>query len=175
MKKIVWLFGITAGFILALGIFLSAVFNSHIDFNNSMYFGYAMMLLAFSLIFVGIKNYRDKYNNGLVSFGKAFQVGLLITLIASSMYVISWLIDYYYFIPDFADKYAAHAIEKLKASGAAAAEISRQTAAMESFKTMYKNPLFNILITYTEILPVGLVISLICALVLRKKTAVEIK
>jgi len=85
------------------------------------------------------------------------------------MYVIAWLIDYYVFIPDFADQYAAHMIEKLKARGASAAEISRQAAAMESFKTMYKNPLVNILLTYSEVIPVGLVLSLICALVLRKK------
>jgi hypothetical protein len=171
MKKVIWLPGLTAGSILALGIFLSAIYNNHIDFDKSMYFGYAMMLLAFSLIFVGVKNYRDKYNGGMVSFGKAFRIGFFITLIASTMYVISWLIDYYYFIPDFADKYAAHMLEKLKAGGASAAEISRQATAMESFKTMYKNPLFNILITYSEILPVGLLISLICAMVLRKKVS----
>ena len=169
MKKNVWLFGITAGVILAFGIFLSVVYNNYIDFDKGMYFGYAMMLLAFSLIFAGVKNFRDKYNNGVISFGKAFQIGLFITLIASTMYVVSWLIDYYYFIPDFADKYAAHTLEKLKASGTAAAEISRQTAQMESFKTMYKNPFFNILLTYSEILPVGLAVSVICAFVLRKK------
>jgi len=170
MKKTIWLYGIIAGTILALGIFLTAVYNTHIDFDKSMYFGYAMMLLAFSLTFVGIKNYRDKYNDGIISFGKAFRIGFFITLIASTMYVIAWLIDYYIFIPDFADKYAAHMLEKLKATGASAAEINRQATAMESFKTMYKNPLFNILLTYSEVIPVGLVISLICALVLRKKT-----
>jgi len=169
MKKNAWLFGIIAGSILAFGIFLSAFYNNHIDFDKSMYFGYAMMLLAFSLTFVGIKNFRDKYNNGVISFGKAFQAGLYITLIASTMYVISWLIDYYYFIPDFADKYAAHALEKMKAAGATAAELTRQAAAMENFKTMYKNPFYNILLTYSEVLPVGLVISLISAGVLRKK------
>ena len=88
------------------------------------------------------------------------------------MYVISWLIDYYYFIPDFADKYAAHAIEKLKADGASQAEIIRQSAAMESFKTMYKNPLINILLTYSEVIPVGLVVSLISALILKKKKSI---
>lgn len=169
MRKNVWLYGVIAGIILAFGIFISFVYSDHIDFDKGMYFGYAMMLLAFSLIFVGVKNYRDKYNNGVISFGKAFQIGLFITLIASSFYVISWLIDYYYFIPDFADKYAAHTLEKLKASGVSAAEISRQAAAMESFKTMYKNPFFNILLTYSEILPVGLLLSLVSALVLKKK------
>ena len=172
MKKNVWVFGIIAGAILALGIAISVVYNNHIDFDKGVYFGYAMMLLAFSLIFAGVKNFRDKYNNGVVSFGKAFRIGLYITLIASTMYVISWLIDYYYFIPDFADKYAAHAIEKLKADGASQAEIIRQSAAMDSFKTMYKNPLINILLTYSEVIPVGLVVSLISALILKKKKSI---
>ena len=69
MKKNVWVFGIIAGAILALGIAISVVYNNHIDFDKGVYFGYAMMLLAFSLIFAGVKNFRDKYNNGVVSFG----------------------------------------------------------------------------------------------------------
>ena len=167
--KIIYTFN--PGNILAFGILLSVVFNTHIDFDKSMYFGYAMMLLAISLIFAGVKNYRDKYNGGTVSFGKAFRIGLYITLIASTMYVVNWLIDYYYFVPDFADKYAAHMLDKLKAGGASAAEMTKQAAEMESFKTMYKNPFFNMLITYTEVLPVGLLLSLISAFVLRKKVA----
>ncbi len=171
MRKNIWQYGVISGIILAFGIFLTAAYHDQIDFDKSMYFGYAMMLLAFSLIFVGVKNYRDKYNGGSISFGRAFRIGLFITLIASTFYVASWLIDYYFFIPDFADKYAAHAIEKLKAGGASAAEISRQTIEMENFKTMYKNPFFNILLTYSEILPVGLLLSFISALVLKKKNA----
>jgi len=136
-----------------------------------MYFGYAMMLLAFSLIFVGVKNYRDKFNGGIIGFGKAFRLGFYIALIASSFYVLSWLIDYYFFIPDFAEKYAAHSLERLKASGASAAEISSQTLKMENFKSMYKNPVFVILMTYIEILPLGTILSLISAWVLKKKSA----
>lgn len=170
MKKNVWLYGTISGGILGLGMLATAIFNKYIDFDKSMYFGYALMLLAFSFIFVGVKNYRDKFNGGIIGFGKAFRLGFYIALIASSFYVVSWLIDYYFFIPDFADKYAAHMIEKLKAAGASAAEISNQAAKMESFKTMYKNPLFTILITYSEILPLGTLLSVISALVLKKKS-----
>jgi hypothetical protein len=170
MKKIVLVCGLIAGSIVsAMMIITMAIYTSTGNFENGMIYGYASMLLAFSLIFVGIKNYRDKYNSGIISFGKAFKIGLLITLIASTMYVVVWLINYYYFIPDFGEKYAAHMLEKLKASGASEIEMAKQTKEMASFSEMYKNPFFNALITYSEIIPVGLIVTFISSLILKKK------
>jgi Protein of unknown function (DUF4199) len=170
MKKIVIVNGLIAGAITA-GMFLitMGLYHKEGNFDGGMWFGYASMLLAFSLIFVAIIRYRDKYNNGAISFGKAFRIGLYITLIASTIYVVTWLIDYYVFIPDFAEKYAASMIDKLKAGGASVAEIAKHTKEMNSFKEMYKNPLFVILFTYIEILPVGLLLSLIASLILKRK------
>lgn len=170
MKKIVIVNGIIGGIITG-GMFLvtMGLYHNNGDFDGGMWVGYASMLLAFSLIFVAIIRYRDKYNDGIISFGKAFRIGLYITLIASTIYVITWLVDYYVFIPDFAEKYAAAAIQKLKAAGASAAEISSTAKQMDSFKEMYKNPVMVILFTYLEILPVGLLLSLVAALVLKRK------
>ena len=140
-----------------------------IDIKNGMVYGYTLMILGFAFIFVGTKITRDKYNDGEISFGKAFRVGLYITLIASTIYVIVWMIDYHFFIPDFAEKYSAHVLEGLKASGASQAEITRQTTEMAKFNEMYKNPFFNALLTYSEIVPVGLIISLISAWILKRK------
>lgn len=136
-----------------------------------MLLGYAAMLLSFSLVFVGIKNYRDKYANGSISFGKAFKIGLYITLVASTVYVIVWLIDYYLFIPDFMDKYTAHLLREFQSEGPTAAELEAKVTELAGYKDMYKSPLMVILWTYIEILPVGLVVSLISALILRKPGA----
>jgi len=175
MKKIVLICGLIAGFIstsLFIGLMLLGK-AGHDDFEHGMIYGYTLMILGFSMIFVATKITRDKHNGGEISFGKAFRIGLYITLIASTIYVIVWLIDYYCFIPDFAEKYSAHMIEKLKASGAGAAEIAKQTAEMAKFSAMYKNPFFNALLTYSEILPVGLLVSLISALILKRKKKAE--
>lgn len=169
MKKIVIICGLISGLILAIVMFTSFYFfDDHFSFG--MLIGYSSMLLSFSLIFVAIKTWRDKYNNGIISFGKAFKIGLFISLIASSMYVLAWTIEYYFFIPDFMDQYAAHIINKAKADGATAEEILKQTTDMAKFKEMYKKPLFMVLLTFSEVLPVGLLISLICAFILRRKT-----
>jgi hypothetical protein len=95
----------------------------------------------------------------------------MIVLIASTIYVVSWLIDYFYFIPDFAEKYSAHLLANLRASGASQVEIDKQAKEMANFATIYKNPIYNAAMTYVEILPVGLVVTLISALILKRKSA----
>jgi hypothetical protein len=145
--------------------------KGNVDYDTSMLIGYASMLLAFSLVFVGIRNYRDKYNEGVISFGKAFKIGSMIVLIASSVYVIAWLIDYFFFIPDFLEKYSSYMLDKLKASGASQIEIEKQTTEMASMAKLYKNPFFNALMTYVEILPVGLLVTLISSFILKRKIA----
>jgi len=171
MKKTVLKFGLIAGLIsssLFIGLMLLGKAGDE-NLKHGAIYGYTLMILAFSLIFVCTKIIRDKENGGSISFGRAFLVGLYITLIASTIYVIVWEIDYHFFIPDFADKYAAHAMENLKSSGASQTEIAKKSADMAKFGEMYKNPLFNVLLTYTEIVPVGLLVSLISALALKRK------
>ncbi len=172
MKKVVLVYGIIAGLIVTIMMaFSTGYYCSKGDFEGGMIYGYSAMLLSFSMIFVGIKTFRDKYNGGTINFGKAFKTGLFISLIASTIYVIGWLINYYCFIPDFMDKYAAAMLAKAKASGIGAAELEKKAAQMAKMKEWYKNPLFVILMTYVEILPVAVVVTLISSLILKRKTA----
>ena len=176
MKKNILIYGITAGVLVSGFMLFGMNYLSHckgnVDYSTSMLIGYASMLIAFSLVFVGIRNYRDKYNGGVISFGKAFKTGFMIVLIASTIYVITWLIDYYFFIPDFIEKYSAHMLDELKASGAGQAEIAKQTKEMANFAEMYKNPFFNAMMTYVEILPVGLIVTLISSFILKRKATI---
>ncbi|MDA3613804.1 DUF4199 domain-containing protein [Polluticaenibacter yanchengensis] len=175
MQKNILVHGLIAGIIVSVIMLFSMNYYSHcqgnIDWNTSMLVGYASMLIAFSMVFVGIRNYRNKFNNGVISFKKAFQIGILITLIASTIYVLSWLVFYFYFIPDFMDKYGVQEIQNMKTSGATVAEIESKTKEIAAFSKMYKNPFFNALMTYAEILPVGLIVTLISAFILKRKAA----
>ena len=138
-----------------------------------MVLGYTAMLAAFSFIFVGIRNYRNKFSNGYVTFGKAFKVGLYISLIASTIYVAVWLVDYYLFVPDFMDKYAEHVLEVTKREGATPAELAVKAKELAQEKEAYRNPVMVILFTYAEVLPVALIITLVSALILKRETPQE--
>src|ERR1041385_7511041 len=149
---------------------LAAVpFMHKIGFNRGLIIGYTSMVLAFLLVFFGIRSYRENVANGQISFGRALGVGLLIMIIACACYVITWEILYFNFMPDFADKYAAHAIEQVRASGKPPQEVAQEIEKMKQFKTLYNNVFFNIAMTLLEPLPVGLVMTLISAAILRKK------
>jgi hypothetical protein len=166
MKKTVLTYGLIAGFISCIGFFL---LGQDMDFDKGMIYGFGSMILAFSLIFVAVKSYRDKHNGGLISFGKAFEVGLYVALIASTIYVFAWLFSLNFMFPDFAEKYSSYLIAQMQAEGASAAEISAKMQEMNEFKESYKNPIIVILYTYMEILPLGIVVALITAAFLKKK------
>ena len=170
MKRNVLVFGSVSGLISVSWFFIAIAFlpmDEHMDYG--MYLGYAAMIIANIFLIVGVKNYRDKYNGGFISFGKALKVGLLIALVASTFYVASWLIYYYSSGSDFIQVYTDCVLRELKESGASAKEIAIQTKEMQEFGVMYQNPLFNAMVTYMEILPMGILFALITAAIFRKK------
>lgn len=165
MKKIVLIFGLVIGIILCINMILMVnLMYSNPDFKSNDIVGYAAMVVLFSLIFFGVRNYRNKHFDGFISFGKAFKTGFLIALVGSTIYVVVWLFYYYLFVPDFIDVYASHVLKTCSAS-----DLPTKAAEMENFKEMYNNPLFVILITYSEVLPIGIVVALVSSLILKKK------
>ena len=169
MRKIVLTFGLIAGAILSAMMLLTVPFQDQIGFDKGVIIGYTTMVLAFLMVYFGVKAYRDKVAGGSVTFGRAFKVGLLITAVATVCYVATWQVIYYKLTPDFLDKYAAYAVEKARTSGATEEEIAAEAKKMAEFKEMYRNPLVNISLTFLEPLPVGIVFTLVTAGVLSRK------
>jgi len=167
MKKTVLTFGPISGAISSLMMVATMPFADRI--GHSYIVGYTVIVLSFLLVFFGIRSYRDNVGNGQITFKKAFAVGISITLISCAFYVVTWEILYFNFLPDFWDKYGAHAVERLKASGAGLAAIQAQIEQVKKYKEIYDNPLLNAAMTFIEPFPVGLAITLISAAVLRKK------
>lgn len=169
MKKIVLTFGLISAALMSLFMFTMMSFIDRIGMDNGVVLGYASMVLAFMLVFFGIRSYRDNVGGGSLTFGRAFAVGILITLISSVCYVIAWEIVYFNFMPDFLDKYSAYMVEKARAAGATPEAIQQQVDEMQQFKQLYSNPLINFAFSFLEPFPVGLVITLISSLILRKR------
>src|SRR6266508_799755 len=173
MRKVTLTFGLLAGAIISVFLVIGmAIWEKARNIVASELIGYATMVIALSMIFFGIKSYRDNYQKGAINFWKGFQVGLLIALIASLMYAITWE-TYMQARPAsaaaFLDYYAECQVIKMKEKGASAAEIDREVKKMDDIKKMYGNPAISFGMALMEILPVGIIITLISAAVLRKK------
>jgi len=169
MRKIIVTFGLISGAISSLIMIALVTFGDRIGFDRGAVIGNTSIVLSFLMVFFGIRTYRDNISNGQITFLKAFAVGLSITLISCIFYVVTWEVIYYNFIPGFWDAYGAHLVEKLTASGASPAAIQAKLEQVRKYKELYKNPLFNAALTFIDPFPIGLVITLISALVLRRK------
>jgi len=178
MKKNILVFGIISGVIIStfMGISMAIMGCGSGDMDGgsgSMIIGFSAMAVAFSFIFVGIKNFRDKQNGGTITFGKGFLLGFMISLVASTLYVITWAVEFHFFMPDFMDKYSAIQVKQLHESGITGAALDEALKSIETESYNYKhNPFFFAMYTYMEILPVGIIITLISALILKRKTPV---
>ena len=174
MKKIVLTFGLISGAIMSGLMTAVIVFAHQTDPGRGMIIGYTIMVLAFLLVFFGIRSYRENVGNGYISFGRALGVGFLIMLISCACYVATWEVVYHKFMPDFGEKYLAKSIERERASGKSPQEIEKEIENMRSMMQLYNsNILFNIAFTLLEPLPPGLVMTLISAAVLRKRRREE--
>lgn len=168
MLRTILIYGLIGGLIVAVPMFSILVLNedSHSS-SQSMITGYALMILGLSMVFVGVKSYRDKVRGGVIKFLPAFLLGLGISFAASLVYVIGWEVVLYLTNYTFATDYAAATIAAAEAKGMPAAELEALRAQYADFERMYANPLFRLPMTFIEIFPVGLIISLITALLLR--------
>ena len=170
MKKTVLTFGIISGVVISVLMGATTVFAERIGFDRAVLVGYTTMLISFLFVFFGIKSYRDNVGGGVISFGRAFTVGILITLITCMFYVVIWDIIYFNFLPDFTEKYTNYMVEKARAGGATPEQISQKLQEMKQMKAMLDNPWLSAPIIFvSEPLPVGLVMTLISAAILRKR------
>jgi len=173
MKRTVLIFGVISGVISSAMMFLTLPLEKRgtINFENGEVIGYTAIFLSFLLVFFGIRAYREN-NGGTISFGRGFAVGILITLISCIFYVASWEVIYHEFMPDFADKYAAATVTKLREKGASDAAIAAKKKQMDQMKVMLANPAINAAMTFIEPFPVGLLVTLVSAGILRRKRPV---
>lgn len=170
MKRTVLIFGLISGAISSamMFLYLPLINRGVINHDNGEVIGYTSIFLSFLLVFFGIRSYRENHG-GTITFGRAVAVGILITLVSSLFYVASWEILYYKFMPDFGDKYAVHVVEKMRAKGASEEAIAAKKKQLDQFKAIWKNPLLLAAMTLIEPLPVGLIVTLVSAGILRRR------
>jgi hypothetical protein len=137
----------------------------------SVVYGYATMLIALSAVFFGIRRYRDSEAGGVIGFVPALLMGIAITTVAGVIYVLVWEVYLAATQYTFMDAYVDDFISGQKAAGVSGADLERLIAEMDQMKTWYANPLFRLPMTFLEIFPVGVVVSLVSAWILRRRPA----
>ena len=171
MRKIVLIHGVIAGVIAGGMLFISTplVRDGSLSFDSGTLVGYTTMVVALSMVFFGVKSYRDQHLGGVITFGKALAVGALITLVASCVYALVWEICYRTVAVGFMDGMIDYYLQEKREQGATAAELGQYTQEMKDLMVMYQNPVVRFGMTVMEILPVGMVLTLLSAALLRKK------
>lgn len=170
MKKTVLTFGLISGAVLAAMMLATVPFEDKIGWDKGEILGYTTIVLSSLLVFFGVRSYRQNVGGGgRLTFGRGFAVGILITLISSACYVGTWEIVYYKLMPDFTEKYAAHMVETAKAFGASQQKLDETERKAQQFKQMYDKPAINVALTFMEVFPIGLAVTLVSAGILRKK------
>ncbi len=164
MNKIIIKNGILGGAIVSgFMMYITFKMKSDINYEPNMIIGFVSMFIAFIYVILGIKQHR-KANNNSITFGKALITSLLISLLISIIYVIVWLIIHYNFFPNFMEQYGEMVLRKTKPE-----DIAEKTKEINQMKEWYKSPIMVILLTFMEILPFGILVSLVGALVLKRK------
>ena len=168
MKNTIKKYGIYAflvgGFIFIGGHF----FNWNIDFSLLEVFGYASILASLSFVFFAIKHFRDKINNGLVTFYKALLIGLAISSISGLVIGILDIIYVTVINPDFVNEYVQYVLDGMK-NTLSTEEFETQKAILEEQMKLYENPMFAGLIMFATVFAIGIIISLISSLILQRK------
>src|ERR1700761_651299 len=169
MKKDVWKYGLGSGLVLAVAMALTVPFEHRIGARWGMAVGYTIMVLSFLIVCVGVKHYRDVECGGSITFGRAFAAGALMMLIACICYVAMWEALNATVERNFAHDYAASMVKRAQNSGLQGAALEAKIAEAHKFEVMYSNPLYRMSMTLLEPLPVGLVMALVTAGILRRK------
>lgn len=162
-----FIYGALSGIISIIVIVAGLTVADRISSFASMWFGYLVMLVALSFVFVGTKRFRDVERGGVIEFGPAFAIGIGITIVASIIYVLVW--EAYLWTTGYAfiDQYFAGILKARQAAGLSGAALAEEAAKLETMRAQYRDPLLRLPMTFLEIFPVGLVVALIAAGLLR--------
>lgn len=171
MKKTVLTFGLISGAVSSSMLLLSLPLIDRIGFDKGMILGYTTIVMSFMLVFFGIRSYREQSADGTLTFNRGFQVGILITLISCACYVATWELVYFKLKPGFTDQYMAYALDQVRKSGASPEVVAKTEREIREFRVQYDKLWVNAAYTFMEPFPVGLVVTVISAAVLRKKRA----
>ncbi len=173
MKKTIIRYGLYGGTVICVLFLLSLFLADGLDFGTQEVIGYASMVVALSFVYFGIRHFRDRENSGSLSFGTGLKIGLGISLITALMFGILDVIYVKFMNPDFMETYYASVLADLEAS-LPESEYQERARAMEAEKELFTNPLMNFFLMFITVFLIGLIMSILSALILKRKPSTVI-
>jgi len=168
MKNTVLAFGLLSGALAVAMMLATLPFIRSMELGTSDLIGYSSIAISALVLFFGIRSHRERAG-GQLTFGRGLGVGILITLISSACYMAAFQVVYFKAMPDFGEKFSACMVERARAGGATEREIDETAATAAALKRLYDRPATNAALTFATTFPVGLVMSVFAAAVLRRK------
>ena len=172
MKSAVVRYGLIAGAIIfVMNTVWWGINGGEMNMDTAEISGWVSMLLALSMVYVGIRAHRVAQEDKSVKFGTAFAIGALISLIATVVWVGGWEIMMAGQMTEFMVKYGEHVVAGMIDAGATAAEITAAELENAEWTELLKNPFYRVLMSASEILPVGLLVTIIASVVESRRSA----
>ncbi len=173
MKPIAFRYGIYAGLaILVLSALHVFVFMPpNITWEMAEVAGYLTMILSMIFVFMGIRYYRDHVNNGFLTFGQGLKLGALIVLVPAVTFGLFDILYTEVLHPSWADEYFGYQIEKIKAS-TPADQVEQKLSKLQKDREMFGNPFFQFLLMAVTVYIIGIIVTIISALTLRRSRPV---
>lgn len=167
MKKTIFRFGLYSVLSICILSFLIWSTVDNVDDTTGKIIGYTSMVLSLLFVYFGVKHFRDRENDGIVPFGKAFLIGILISLMAAVAFGILDIIYVKFINPEFMTEYYEGMLEQARSLPAEEFEVRK--AELESEKEMFLNPFIHFFIMSMMVFVIGFIISLLSALILQRK------
>jgi hypothetical protein len=168
MKQIIFRYGLYATLlIVGLGMIDFFIISKFTSYAIQEVTGYLTMLLSMVFVFIGIRQYRDRVNGGVLSFWQGLKIGVLIVLIPAVFFGLFDLLYTEVIKPDWLENYYAAYLERIKAS----TPPDKLAAALKKAndeKALFSNPIFQFLIMSATVFIIGLIVTIIASLTLRK-------
>jgi heme/copper-type cytochrome/quinol oxidase subunit 2 len=169
MKQVIFRYGLYATLvIMVLGALDFFVVSKYADDTLQEVAGYLTMLLSMIFVFMGIRHYRDRVNGGSLSFVQGLKIGVLIVLIPAVFFGLFDVLFTEVLQPGWKETYYTHYIDQVKANTPPAKLAAALKKATDE-KEMFANPVFQFLLMSATVFIIGLMVTIISALTLRRK------
>jgi len=160
MKKFVLSYGLIGGCLLiGLGLFNWFVIAQMFGYNASEIFGYLSIILALLCIPLGIRYFRDKLNDGMVSFGEGFKIGMGITIVTS---IIMFFYSMLFWV------LAGDDFMKWREKVLTESELKQAQIQMAEMPDFVLSPWFQGLVMLLTVFLIGMIINLVSSLALKR-------